>query len=113
MRTIIAGTRTCADYLKLVEAVKDSTFNITTVFCGEAKGADALGEQYAKTNNIPLEYYLPDWEKFGRAAGCLRNADMLKNADALIALWDQKSAGTKHMIGIAQKKGIPVFICSV
>jgi hypothetical protein len=35
---------------------------------------------------------------------------MADYADALIAIWDGKSKGTKHMIDIAKKKGLKVFI---
>ena len=47
---------------------------------------------------------------FGRSAGPLRNATMANYADALIALWDNKSRGTKNMIDVANKLGLRVSI---
>ena len=44
-----------------------------------------------------------DWDKYGKAAGYKRNGEMARNADALIAFWDGKSRGTKHMIDLAKK----------
>jgi len=46
------------------------------------------------------------WRENGRRAGYLRNVRMSECADALIALWDGWSPGTKHMIDIAVRKGL-------
>ena len=35
---------------------------------------------------------------------------MATKADALIAVWDGVSRGTKHMIDIAKKNGLSVFV---
>ena len=43
-------------------------------------------------------------------AGILRNEDMLTIATHLVAFWNGISSGTKHMIEIASKKGIPIWI---
>jgi len=50
MKVIIAGSRTCTDYSLLEEAIRESGFEITTVLCGGAKGADILGKQWAINN---------------------------------------------------------------
>lgn len=110
MKTIIAGSRTIYDYNCLKNAIAASKFNISTVISGTAKGADKLGEIYAKNRKIPLEQFPANWNKYGKSAGYIRNAEMAKNADALIALWDGKSKGTKHMIDIANKNNLIVFI---
>ena len=110
MRVIIAGGRECNDYELLLEAVQEAQFPIATVVSGGAKGADAMGEQYASEMNLKLNIYEADWEKHGRAAGPIRNRKMAENADALIALWDGKSRGTKNMIETATKKGLLVFV---
>jgi hypothetical protein len=113
MKTIIAGTRTFTDYNVLVEVIKNCNFKISTVLCGGARGVDLLGERYAIFNSIPIEYYYADWEKFKKSAGYIRNAEMLKHADCLIALWDTKSNGTKNMIDISLKKKIPVIVHNI
>ena len=46
----------------------------------------------------------------GKAAGHARNRDMGDYADALIALWDGQSKGTKGMIDYAKKKGLEVYV---
>ena len=87
--------------------------NITekiVVVCGKAKGADTLGEQYAKERGYVVAYYPADWEKYGKRAGFIRNEQMAKNADALVAFWDGKSRGTKSMIELAQRYGLKIRI---
>ena len=110
MKTIIAGSRTIEEYGSLIFAIKHSKLNITTVISGTAKGVDKLGERYAEENNIPILRFPADWEKHGKSAGYKRNEAMASEADALIALWDRKSKGTKHMIDIAKRKQLKVFV---
>lgn len=109
MRTIIAGSRTIRDPKHVDDAVKQSGFTITEVVCGGALGVDVLGYKLARKLNIPVKVFLPDWEKHGRAAGIIRNRQMGDYAQALIAVWDGKSRGTKHMIDYAHEKGLQVY----
>jgi len=77
---------------------------------GDDAGADRLGEQWASKHGIPVKQFPAQWRKHGHSAGYKRNETMADNADALIALWDGKSRGTKHMIDIARRKGLPVYV---
>lgn len=113
MKTIIAGSRTIVDYRLVEEAVKESGFGISCVICGLAKGVDRLGAEWATNNDIKVECFPANWEKYGRSAGALRNIEMAEAADALIAVWNGKSRGTKHMIYIAKEKGLNVHIKTV
>ena len=114
MRVIIAGVRSYDNYDNLLEAIKESMFEpITSVICGGAAGVDSLGAKWAKENSIPVDYYLPDWSRYGRSAGPRRNSEMALNGDALIALWDYSSPGTGNMIKQAQEKGLKVFIYDI
>lgn len=110
MRTIIAGGRDCNSYDILKNAISQCGWIPIVVISGAAKGADTLGEQWAKENSIPCERFPADWNKYGRKAGYIRNVQMAEVAEGLIALWDGESRGTKHMIDIANKKGLKVYI---
>lgn len=110
MRTIIAGSRSINDIKDIEDAVKLSGFNITSVVSGCASGADYFGEKWAKNNKIKLVLFPADWKRYGKSAGYKRNVEMAKNADALIAIWDGSSKGTKHMIDIATSKQLQVFV---
>ena len=110
MKTIIAGSRSIDSLDLIFQVVNESKFNITTVVSGGARGVDQLGEQWAKMNNIPIDIYPANWDKYGKSAGYKRNTIMAMNADALIAIWDGESKGTKHMIDLAEKYGLKTFV---
>lgn len=84
-----------------------------TIISGTANGADQLGERYAKEKGYKLEYYPADWERYGNAAGPLRNTQMAKAADDVIVFWDGKSAGTKNMMEAAEKENVPCTVIHV
>ena len=112
-KIIIAGGRDFDDYEYLcrsVNSVIDNLFGNIQIVSGKAKGADSLGEQYAKDNGIDLKVFPANWKKHGRSAGYVRNADMANYADTLVAFWDGKSRGTKHMIDEANRRGFYVEV---
>jgi predicted Rossmann fold nucleotide-binding protein DprA/Smf involved in DNA uptake len=87
MRTIIAGSRNIENYAMLAAAVKALPWNPTLVISGGAAGVDTMGERWAKENGIGVEVFQADWESLGKRAGFVRNEDMAKRAEALLALW--------------------------
>lgn len=115
MNLIIAGGRDFDDYYRLdknltwlLQNVDRSTL---TIFSGQAKGADRLGEICATRNGITVRQFPADWDKHGKKAGILRNQEMLDaGASHLVAFWDKSSRGTKDMIDRATKAGIVVRI---
>lgn len=126
IKVIIAGSRTYNDYSTLSNVV-DHIFSLylykkgykpsdIDIVCGMAKGADSLGEQYARINGFSIQYFPANWDKFGKKAGYIRNKEMAaytsyrKGYGALIAFWDGKSKGTNHMINIAKEYGLKIFI---
>lgn len=125
LRVIIAGSRNFDDFSKLMNSCIDILHEISDqnddldkirVVSGTARGADQLGEQYAKVAGYEVSRFVPDWDGLGKRAGYVRNAEMAKYAMAdgnygvLIAFWDGKSKGTKHMINLAEKNGLEVHI---
>jgi len=78
--------------------------NPTEVVSGGAQGVDRLGEEWAKLNSIPVKVYPADWERHGKAAGPIRNAEMSIYAGGLIAFWDGVSKGTAHMIDMMRDR---------
>lgn len=114
-KIIIAGGRDFMDYNLLKEKTnkilqeKKVTHKIV-IISGCARGADTLGLRYASENAFDVEEYPADWNKYGKKAGYVRNVEMAENADALIAFWDGKSKGTKHMIDIATERNLPIRV---
>ena len=116
IKVIIAGTRDFNDYdfLKknvdyFLQGINPNNEEIEIV-SGNARGADKLGERYAKERNLPVKLFPANWDKYGKRAGYLRNQEMANYADVLIAFWDEKSKGTKHMIDIAKKQDLTVIV---
>jgi len=114
MKCIIAGSRSITDYVTLETAISESGFDtdgaIAQVVSGGARGVDTLAEEWAYRNRRQLIIFPADWDTYGKSAGIRRNEQMAIWADALIALWDGKSSGTKHMISCAKKHGLRVFV---
>lgn len=110
MKVIVAGSRTITDYYIVKEAIEDSGFKITEVVCGGANGVDSLGRDWAFFNVISVKEFPANWKKRGKKAGFIRNAEMIEYADALIAVWDGQSKGTKHSIELAIKKGLDYYV---
>jgi hypothetical protein len=127
MRIIIAGSRTFVDYPKLkircIEIIKGfkhgriveymGMLNIV-IISGCASGADRLGEKFAKEMLFDLVMMPANWDRDGKSAGYKRNVEMAKYAQkddgVLIAFWDGQSKGTKHMIDIAKKYGLEIYV---
>ena len=112
---IVCGSRSFVAYSMLCQTL-DEVFAAkkpTAIICGEAKGVDTLGKQYAVAHHIQVLSFPANWEKHGRGAGFIRNAEMLKHADTVVAFWDGKSKGTKHMIDISRKAGIAVHVVRI
>ena len=110
MKTIIAGSRSKVSQSDVDEAILLSGFQISEVVSGTAMGADRMGENWAKRNDIPIAYFPAQWNLFGKRSGYIRNEEMARNAEALVAVWDGASRGTLHMINIAKAKGLKVFV---
>lgn len=115
MKTIIAGSRTIDDPMftsgvvtNILEA--NPWFKITEIVSGGARGVDQHGELLAPFLNVPVKRFPADWHEYGKLAGRYRNEQMAKYADALIAVWDGKSTGTKHMIETAMYRGLWVKV---
>jgi hypothetical protein len=116
MKLIIAGGRDFVDLShaivcinKLIDQGKIQEEGLEIV-SGMARGADTVGINIASSNKLPLHEFPANWDKHGKAAGFLRNIDMAKFSDALVAFWDGQSKGTEHMIKTMRSKNKPVYV---
>lgn len=103
MRAAIIGSRSFNDYNLVLETLLEYENVITTIVSGGAKGADTLGERWAKEKNKEILIFYPDWSKYGRSAGFIRNKDIIENSDIVFAFWDGTSKGTKNSIELSIK----------
>lgn len=118
-RVIIAGGRAFNDIQLLTRKCDAIMSKIeqgnVTIVSGGAKGADTLGEDYAKYKkdggkNYSIMRFPANWDKFNKPAGILRNACMSWYATHCIVFWDGSSRGTKSMIDIATSDGLPTRV---
>ena len=118
IRLIIAGGRDFNNY-DLLE--KEASRFVSTlgndeeiqIVSGGAKGVDSLGERFAREKGFGLILFPADWEKYGRAAGPKRNAQMADYATHLLSFWNGESKGTKSMISLAKKKKLEVKVVDI
>ncbi len=107
-RVIIAGSRFFNNYNFLkrkCEKILENKKKVT-ILSGGCRGTDKLGEDFAKEKGYDLEVYLAEWNIHGKAAGPIRNTEMVDKADALIAFVGKGSVGTKDVIKKAKNKGL-------
>lgn len=111
VKIIIAGGREFTNYA-LLKNVCDHMLSVVrttsdvTIVSGGARGVDKMGERYATEHGINLIVMNADWETHGKSAGYKRNQEMANVSTHLVAFWDGKSRGTKHMIDIAKRDGL-------
>lgn len=109
----VVGSRGFDNYDMVKRTLLNVMYHYGTfeVVCGCAKGADKLGECFALEYGLKIHKFIPDWDKYGKSAGMVRNREMSDIADMVIAFWDGSSRGTKHMIeySVPNKKNIFVF----
>ena len=78
--------------------------NTTEIVSGGAIGVDRSARNYAKTHNIKLKEFLPEYERYGRSAPLKRNLQIIDYADEVIAFWDGMSHGTRFVIENCKRK---------
>ena len=108
MRYAVIGSRTFDNYSILFDVLEKHY--ISQIVSGGAKGADSLAARYANEKGIPLVVFLPDWDKYDKKAGFVRNKEIVKASDILLAFWNGQSRGTKHSIDYAKKLNIKTII---
>lgn len=115
MKLIIAGGRYFNNYELLKEKVDYFLSNESgdiEIVSGKARGADSLGEKYAKEKGYPVKEFPAKWNEYGKRAGYLRNEEMALYATHCVCFWDGKSKGTKHMIDLAKKSNLNLRVVS-
>lgn len=87
-------------------------YHLKKVIHGGAIGADTMAERICRDLGIETEIYYPDWTKYGKGAGIIRNERMLDEGqpNRVLALHKNNSRGTQHMIDYALKHNVDVTI---
>lgn len=83
--------------------------SIDAIIEGGARGADTLAGNWADDNHVIRLTYPADWKKHGKAAGFIRNQQMLDEANPSIVIAFPGGNGTKDMVERAKKAELPVY----
>jgi hypothetical protein len=121
LRILITGSRHLADRRVIVRAICDWAAAVSpevrdgrpppVIVHGGARGADTLAGEIAHAWGWAVECHPADWNRYGRAAGPRRNAEMVKlGADICLTFPIGSSPGTRGCIDLARTAGIPVRI---
>lgn len=111
MKLAIVGGRDFNDYDKVkynviryfTDKETDRHPHFNEIVSGGASGADAMGKRLALEWNIKYTEFPADWNKHGKAAGPIRNEQIMQYTDKVIAFWDGESKGTMSAINLARK----------
>ncbi|MBC8110279.1 MAG: DUF2493 domain-containing protein [Verrucomicrobia bacterium] len=103
MKLAVSGSRTILVSQALLDFLNE--WQPETVITGGAVGVDVLAEKWATENSKKLLIKKPEYSKYGKTAPMVRNSAIVKECDALIAVWDGKSKGTQATIKMAKRAG--------
>lgn len=117
----VVGGRDCDNY----EFVRENLLHVireelgiddlvdVVIVSGGARGADSLAQRFAKEFGLTIVIHYPDWDRFGKKAGIVRNFKIVRDSDVIVAFPTKNSRGTWHTVNIAKKAGKPVYVIKV
>lgn len=112
-RILITGSRDWGDREAIWEALFPyglDSWGVTLVSGACPSGADAIAEEIWKSWGMPVERHPADWKRHGKAAGFIRNQEMVNlGADVCLAFRKNYSRGTTHCANAATMAGIPTI----
>jgi hypothetical protein len=111
MKVLVTGGRGFSNHTLLLTTLDrlHAVHPFTTLIHGGACGADRLAGEWAASRGIPVEVYLADWQKYGRAAGPIRNQQMIdRKPDMVVAF--PGGRGTADMVRRVRHAGIELVV---
>jgi len=106
MKVAVIGSRG----LKVDNLEKYLPENTTEIVSGGARGVDTSAKNHARSHNLKLTEFLPEYSKYGKLAPLIRNTQIIEYADLVIAFWDGSSRGTKFVIEKCKEKGVEIKV---
>ena len=109
MKVAVVGSRDLTN-ITLDQYIPKETDEIVS---GGAVGVDLCAAEYAKKKGLKLTVFLPQYERYGRAAPIVRNKEIVDYADKIIVFWNGSSKGTRSVIKYAEKaeKNLEIILC--
>jgi len=117
MKLVIAGSRSLKippkTITRICEKSQINTELLTEVVSGKARGVDTSGENFAKSINVTVKDFPADWNKYGKAAGAIRNRQMAEYCDVAIIIWDGYSSGSLNMMNEMDRLRKPYYLVRI
>jgi len=82
----------------------------TVVISGGAEGIDTYAMKRAKIRGFDYRIIIPEWKRYGKPAGMIRNKRIIELSDVIYAIWDGVSPGTRGAIDIARSMNKEVVV---
>lgn len=110
LKVLVCGGRNFNDAMTLGSWLGGihKSHGIDLIIHGAAPGADFMAGKFAKWAGIPVKEYPADWRKNGKAAGPIRNAEMLKDSAPDLVIAFEGGKGTADMVERAKRAGVEV-----
>lgn len=116
MKVLICGDRNWSDEDMIrrdIEELYQEHGDELHIINGGAKGADHIAKNLALNMGIRVSTFPAEWKRYGRAAGPIRNQEMLDEKPEQVRAYHdfiQNSRGTKDMVERAKKANVPTII---
>ncbi len=114
MRVLVCGGRDYNDVEKIeweLQCITDPQHGgkySYTLISGMARGVDTIAANWAYKNGMNVEEYPADWDTFGKAAGFMRNKQMLEEGKPDLVIAFPGGKGTAMMVKLARDAGVEV-----
>lgn len=113
MKVLICGSRNLTDEGLIDRALGESGFAPDEILTSDAPGVDEMAARYAAERGIPVKIFGAEWKVHGRRAVALRNVAMIRAADAVIAVSDDRCRETKATVNFSKREGKRLFVLRV
>lgn len=111
-RILVCGGRAYNDrerVFKILDAAAQALANRhIKIIHGAATGADSLAKLWATERRVNNQAFPADWDIHGKRAGFIRNKQMLDEGKPHVVIAFPGGVGTRMMVQLAKRAGIPV-----
>lgn len=111
MKLAVVGSRSITDYQTVATSIVVSPWSPDVIVSGGAQGVDTKAAHFADVHGLDTVTIEPDWDDWSGGHPALsRNTTIIKSADAVVAVWDGSSSGTKDSIDKALERNKPIYV---
>lgn len=110
-KAIVCGGRDYTDaarVTRILEAAQER-LGVDAIVQGGAEGVDRIAKEWAVHRHLQCDTYYAAWDLHGKAAGPIRNAEMLAKSEAEICFVFPGGKGTADMARRAEEAGLRVI----